>query len=139
MGRSSRSCNTDIYGFDYVSHETRAVPVRRRRLHLSRAVDGARHERSGPRVGKARGVLPLPKAVLAVILAELGCGPPLPVVVGEQPFLQAVEPTEGDAAQQCRLAARYRGAVFQIGDERARQHAVDRYELEAGLPRTNVR
>src|SRR5258707_14290747 len=96
MGRSSRSCNMDIYGFDYVSHETRAVPVRRRRLHLPCRVDGAHHESPAAGVGQGQGRLPLPKAVLAVIIAEPGFGPALPLVGREQHFLKAVGAAKGD-------------------------------------------
>src|SRR6266404_3377696 len=120
MGRSSRSCNTDLYGFNYVSHETRAIPVRRRRLQLPCRVDSAHHESSATGVGQAQGCLPLPKAVLAVILAEPGFGPAPPVVSGEQHFLKAVEAAKGDAAHQRGLGARYSCAVLQVGDERAR-------------------
>src|SRR5260370_19002869 len=138
MGRSSRSSNMDVDGFDHVSHEARAVPVRRRWLHLPCRVDSAHHESPAADVGEAQGCLPLPKAVFAAILAEPGFGPALPLVVGEQYFLEAVEPTERDAAHQRRLPARDRRAVLEIGDEGARHHAADRYQPTADLTRPNV-
>src|SRR6516164_505254 len=73
--------DVDGDGFDYVPHEPRAIPIRRRRLHLSGRVHCAHHKSPAARIGKAQGRFPLAEAVLAVILAKPGFDPALPLVV----------------------------------------------------------
>src|ERR1700722_20868636 len=121
------SSYSNVGRFNHVSHEARAVPARRCRLGLSLGINSPHHDCAAACGGKAQGFLPLPKTVLAVILAELGFGPALPIIVRDQHLLQAVEAAKGNAAHERGLAAWDCRAVANVGDEGARQHTTDRY------------
>src|SRR5262249_12752674 len=122
MMASSRGLEVD--GLDDVSHVTGRVPARLHRLRLA-ALAGRAHEERLIAGRQLHVRLPGPERVLAEVLAELGRAPALAAVRGERDLLDAVAAVEGDAAHHG-VARLHRGAVREVGDERAHVEALDR-------------